>query len=370
MIREDFLDVLNFRDAKRLPIVNMGFWHEAMDKWLAEGHITQEEKDAVIRDGFRNDVIFRKLGFDFCFLCLFRPADEVWPVFPNDIVERLDDGFIVRRDNAGVLVKEKPGLSSIPSEVGHTLVDRASWEKEFIPRLRMTDDRYDKKMIEFYKSPESLEYPRINHTGSAYGYLRNWMGVVGVSMLQYDDPELFDEMLETVTELHCALVKRTYDLGARFDIGHFWEDICFKNGPLVAPEVFAEKCVPYYARVIEEHKKAGVELFSVDCDGDIDMLVPIWRDAGVSVMFPIEVGTWGGNLLDLRKKHGRDLRGVGGMDKRVFTADRTAIDHEIERLRPMVEDGGFIPCPDHLITPDAEWDLICYYTERMNKIFN
>lgn len=48
------------------------------------------------------------------------------------------------------------------------------------------------------------------------------------------------------------------------------------------------------------------------------------------------------------------------MDKRVFALDRTAVDAEIERLAPLVDLGGYIPCPDHRIPLEAEWDLVRY----------
>ena len=44
-----------------------------------------------------------------------------------------------------------------------------------------------------------------------------------------------------VGELCYKVVKRILESGVQFDFGHFWEDICFKNGPLVIPSVFAEK---------------------------------------------------------------------------------------------------------------------------------
>jgi uroporphyrinogen decarboxylase len=57
------------------------------------------------------------------------------------------------------------------------------------------------------------------------------------------------------------------------------------------------------------------------------------------------------------------------MDKRVFAFDRPAIDAEVERLKELVDLGGYIPCPDHRLPPDAQWDNVLYYTERMRKSF-
>jgi len=57
------------------------------------------------------------------------------------------------------------------------------------------------------------------------------------------------------------------------------------------------------------------------------------------------------------------------MDKRVFAIGRPAIDAEIERLKPLVDLGGYIPCPDHRIPLEAEWDLVRYYCDRMRETF-
>ena len=63
------------------------------------------------------------------------------------------------------------------------------------------------------------------------------------------------------------------------------------------------------------------------------------------------------------------IRGVGGMNKKVFAKDFSAVDKEIERLKPLIELGGFIPCPDHRIQPDAEWENVKYYCDRMRQLF-
>lgn len=95
-----------------------------------------------------------------------------------------------------------------------------------------------------------------------------------------------------------------------------------------------------------------------------------WLENGINVMFPIEVGTWRAEIKPWREKYGKELRGVGGMDKVVFSRDKTAVDQEIERLKPLVELGGYIPCPDHRIAPDAKWENVKYYCERMRQEFN
>ena len=165
-------------------------------------------------------------------------------------------------------------------------------------------------------------------------------------------------------------MKSALESGAKFDFAHFWEDICYKNGPLVTPAVFDEKVGPQYKRITTLLNQHGINIISLDCDGMIDSLIPTWLNNGVNTMFPIEVGTWNASIAPWRKKYGKELRGVGGMNKVMFSRDRKAIDAEIERLKPLIELGGYIPCPDHRIPPDAEWDNVRYYCDRMRKVFS
>jgi uroporphyrinogen decarboxylase len=116
-------------------------------------------------------------------------------------------------------------------------------------------------------------------------------------------------------------------------------------------------------------KKHGIDIVSLDCDGKIDALIPTWFENGVNTMFPIEVGTWDASIAPWREQYGKGLRGIGGMDKKVFAGDRDDVEREIERLKPLVALGGFIPCPDHRIPPDGKWETIRYYTQRMREVF-
>ncbi|NLB38895.1 MAG: hypothetical protein GX810_06580, partial [Clostridiales bacterium] len=143
----------------------------------------------------------------------------------------------------------------------------------------------------------------------------------------------------------------------------------FKTGPLVSPRVFAELVGPHYKRITAMLNDHGIDIVSLDCDGCIDLLVPIWLENGVNTMFPIEVGTWNASIAPWRALYGEELRGVGGMDKRVFAHDKAAIDAEIERLKPLVALGRYLPCPDHRIPPDAKFELVQYYCDRFRTTF-
>ena len=371
--RERNLAVLRYEEYDRLPIVHFGWWPETLEKWAQEGHLTKEEIDGHDDGNNKDKAIGRKLGFDYNYFTMFYLKSGFSPLFPafeRIVVEELDNSARHVRNEDGVIVLEVPGAGSIPTEIGHTLEDRQSWEKYYLPRLQWHKDRVDlKKLQHVIDTHESRETPLGLFCGSLFGQMRNWMGVTGVCYLYVDDEPLYDEIIKTVAELSYQSIKFILEAGARFDFAHFWEDIAFKNGPLVVPSVFKEKVGPYYKMISGLCRQFGMDIISVDCDGVPTELIHTWLDAGVNTMFPIEYGTWHGNISDWRKQFGRELRGVGGMNKNVFAMDYAAIDKEIERLRPMVDLGGYIPCPDHRVPPDAIWENVQYYTDKMREVF-
>jgi uroporphyrinogen decarboxylase len=365
-----------------MPVVHFTFWRETIEKWTAEGHITAEEADGWDYRSPGDTVIAQRLGFDFRWAHTFSPNAGLFPAIEEEVVEELPDGSRKVLTSYGATVLERDGAVSIQAEFDHLLKGRKEWEEVFLPRLQYAEDRITSATVNTGVDELSFEGGGLDFLrsgarttpiglfcGSLYGAIRNWLGLVNASYLQVDDPGLFDEIIDTVGDLCFECTRATLATGAQFDYGHFWEDICFKSGPLINPRVFRDKVGPHYARITDLLRDHGIEIVSLDCDGDVTALVPVWLENGVNTMFPVEVGTWGADIRPWRVAYGAEVRAVGGMDKRVFARDYDAVDAEIERLKPLVELGGYIPCPDHLIAPDARWENVQYYCDGMRRAF-
>jgi len=381
--RDRALAVLNYQKYDRLPLVYFGYWPETLIKWAQEGHI---EMDDALNWNDGTPVCMRisgKLGFDFAWFNVFPDFMLLDPLFETNVLKENPDGSKEIMNHDGVVVLQKEDAGSIPAEIEHTLKDRASWESSYKPKLQFTGEVVQKSMVntgleylpfnagglDFLKEPDR-ENPVGLMVGSLLGRIRDWLGVVGLSYLTVDDETLLDEMVQTVSDFCYARIEYILRSGAEFEFAHYWEDMCFKNGPLISPAFFKEKIGPHYQRINALVNEYGISIISLDCDGVIDQLIPTWMENGVNTMFPIEVGTWNASIESWRQEYGKDLRGVGGMNKTVFAHDYAAIDAEIERLKPLVELGGYIPCPDHRIAPDAKWENVQYYCEKMKENFS
>ena len=386
--RERVSAILHYEDYDRMPVVHFGYWNETLDKWAQEGHITEEQARSWADGNPTDAAIAQKLGFDFNWNSCFAPDTRLRPTFVPRLVAAFPDGSRHVLNDEGTVILQKDDAISIPKEIEHLLKDRASWEELYLPKLRFEAERITHSYVnvggemirldrggEAYLKEGIWDDPYGLHVGSLFGVIRNWLGIVGLSYLLVDDAALVDEIIDTVGDLCYRCTEATLKLicpdggPAPFDFAHFWEDISFRSGPLISPRVFRKKVGPHYQRITELVNSYGIDIVSLDSDGDVTRLVPVWLDNGVNTMFPIEVGTWGSSIAPWRAQYGRDLLGVGGMNKVVFTRDYAAVDAEVERLKPLVDLGGYIPCPDHRIAPDGKWENVQYYCERMRETF-
>ena len=369
--RENVLAILHYQKCDHFPVVSFGYWDETLQKWAAEGHITKEEAEGYAKYGDNSEAdnsVMKRLGFDFNWNSCPGTRNLLFPPFEKEILEVCADGSQIVRDPYGLIVRENPNIVSIPAEIGTSLMDRESWETLYLPKLQWDEKRVDTEYFKTLSSIEGREIPIGLHCGSLMGRIRDMLGVTQLSYLYADDEDLYAEIIDTIGNLAYKCAEAVLKTGAKFDYAHFWEDICFKNGPLVVPSVFEEYVGPHYKKITDLLKAHGIDIISVDCDGWIDHLVPIWLENGVNTMFPIEVGTWNASIAPWREKYGKELRGVGGMNKTVFARDYKAIDEEIERLKPLIELGGYIPCPDHRIAPDAKFENVQYYCDKMQNL--
>jgi uroporphyrinogen decarboxylase len=378
--RERFAATMHYQQRDRSPICDFSFWEETLELWHEQGLPPSVNR-------FNSDDYFGMDGL-MCYVlskessALIAPADPrrtvidgvcvgLVPEFKPVVLEDRGDAEVIQQID-GVRVLKKKFMSSIPTHQSHLLVDRESWRKHYKPRLNPDDPRrYPDNWDECVSlwCDDRREFPIFLFGGSFYGWIRNWMGLEAVSLAVYDDPAWFEEMLATIADCVVGVLTRVLETGGRFEACSLWEDMCFNRGPLLSPEHFERFLVPHYRRLTDLLHRHGVDVVWVDCDGKIDQLVPLWLDAGVNCMFPIEVGTWGADAVEYRKEYGKDLLMIGGFDKRIFARGRTEIEAEVRRLAPLVEEGGFIGLCDHRVPPDVPLDNYMHYLKCVREVW-
>ena len=215
--------------------------------------------------------------------------------------------------------------------------------------------------------PPTRDYPLGVYCGSMIGHVRNILTFEGLAYACYDYPDMVEDMVET----QCQMVELFLDqvLGhIDFDYASGWEDICFKNGPIVSLDFFNNVVVPRYKRIGNRLRGAGIDLWYTDCDGDVRPILPSLMEGGINCLFPFEVNGCAhpGELLN---EYGKDLMIMGGVDKIELGKGPDAIKAYLETLVPLVERGGYIPFCDHRCPPNVTPEDYVYYLDLKEKMF-
>lgn len=363
------MNILHYQPVDRFPAVHFGYWGELLEEWAEQGKIPKELAVDNYDGSEKERELDKLIGWDFNWYRTTGSRNGLFPSFEYKVLETLPDGTQRVQNSVGLIERVKPGVASIPSEDDYILKDREAFETLYKPKMLYAPERVDVEYYKHFNETRPTDVPVGLHLGSLLGDIRNMVSVVGMSYLIYDeDEELFADIVDTYAEMQYQCAKKVLETGAKFDFAHYWEDICFKNGPLVAPDLFDELCAKHYKKRNNLCRQYGIDIISLDCDGVTDKLLPTWFENGVNTMFPIEVGVWGDQFEAARKKFGAGLLGVGGMDKTAFRKDKAAVDEEIKRMQRLAGLGGFIPCPDHRLMPGSKFELVQYYAEEIKKI--
>jgi hypothetical protein len=360
--RERFVATMHYGARDRAPIMDFGFWDETLPVWHEQGvptWVNRSNSDDYFGMDMGIEHLPNRVGV----------SVGLAPVFEEKVLEDRGE-YELRQQQDGVRVLRRKFMSSIPHPESHLLTDRESWEKHFKPRLDPENPaRYPQDWdarVAIWTDP-NRDLPLALPGGSLYGWLRNWMGMENISYLVYDDPKLFEEMVTTIADCIIGTLTRVLETGGRFDGCSMWEDMAYNAGPLLSPQHFKRYLVPHYRRIADLLHKYDVDIIWVDCDGNIEKLVPLWFDAGINCMFPLEVGTWGADPIAYRRQYGKDLRLMGGFDKHILATSKEAIRAEVHRLTPLVEEGGYIGFCDHRVPPDVPLDNYLFYLETVRQ---
>ncbi len=229
--------------------------------------------------------------------------------------------------------------------------------------------RYPEYWEHLKRSYAQRDFPLGINAGSYYGWLRNWVGMEHLALWYYDQPDLVHDMVNTVADFILRVNRRALDEIPDIDHAVMWEDMAMKAGPLISPTLFKEFMLEPMKRVTRELNDYGISLIMVDSDGNLDDLMPLWLEANVNFVYPIERAA-GCDAVRYRAEYGKQLRMFGGIDKHVLRDGRTKrdIEKEVLSVAPLVDEGGFSPWVDHAVPPDVSYENFTYYMALVREV--
>jgi len=255
---------------------------------------------------------------------------------------------------------------SMPEFRGYHVRDRKSWNfyrERTTPGPLWPADRIEKECRRF----DNRHRPLAITGGSTWGSVRGLMGPERASTILYDDPDLAREIIGWQTWLvkthYFPLIERL-----RPEIISAGEDCCYNHGMLISPQHFREFCFPHYQELGKIAKDCGVDMVSIDTDGNAMELVPLAEECGVNAIHPFEVKA-GNDLFVLREQHPKFLL-LGWLEKEVVNeGNGHLIKQEIMSKVPLLlKKGGYFPNGDHGIQPLVTFENLCKFMTLLHEV--
>ena len=351
--RDDFLALMDYRRAERLPLMVIDPYESlTVDRWHQEG----------VPPGI----------WPATFLRLDPSPGISVNFYPNPPFEKVrlseNEREYVETDEWGCTVlrhKAAPGMYY--GFLDHPVKTMEDWL------------RYKERLNPAFPgrlSPAPTEFiARAKASGTAVGVnLWPWffrygfylMGMERFLTAFYDLPELIHDIFAHIAEITITTLKPVLSQ-VTIDWVAYSEDLAFRNGPHISPALYRKFWLPHQNPVTQMFRDAGVPVISLYTSGNCEALLPLALENGINATWPCERNSRMDPLL-LRQKYGRDLRLVGGIAHHCLVGSKADIDAEVQRLIPLAREGGFIPMLDDMIPPEVPFENYCHCIEAMRAI--
>jgi len=356
--RERFLRYMRFEAVDRVPLMDMGVWPETLERWHTEGLPKWVRELRHLED---------YLDLDRSFNLNWLPIRTgVFPEFEEEILEETEEDCVLRDAN-GVVMRRRKRAGSIPHYIRFPIETEADYEA-LLARLDGADpERYpDDFDLDLHWRQQRGEIVGLS-LQSLFGFPRNHMGVENWCMAFYDRPDFVRRFIADRVDFARQALTRVLATGA-LDFVQIWEDMSYKTASLISPDLVRQFMLPAYRELVAFLRDGGVCLIMVDSDGRVDQLLPIFLEAGMDGLHPCEIAA-GSDPVALRRHHPRCTL-MGGLDKRAIASGPAGVDAELERVRPVLEQGAYIPMLDHFVPPDIPYDTYRYYVDRRRQLLS
>ena len=326
---------MTFEPIERTLRWEFGYWVGAVQRWYAEGLPPKRG----IQDGMQrgqmivaefaprygeservDSDVHEYLNMDGW---MYSVPVSLWfePPFTEVMLEDHGDWAIVR-NSYGVVERNWKDRSGFPCWIRGPVENREDWERIKAERLRpILADRVPENWSTLVEEFRDRDYPLWlgDFPAGFYGGARQLLGQEQVLTAFYDTPQLIRDIMDDLADYYVALydqVLQEIDVDACF----IWEDMCYKNGPLISPAMMREFMLPNYKKLTGCMRDHGIKVIMVDTDGDARAIIPLFIEGGVNVVMPCEVNA-AMDVVELREAFPR-LGLIGGIDKTKIAAGR------------------------------------------------
>ncbi len=351
--RQMYVDLMTFGDAPR-PMFSELF-----------GPLVGLDREWEQQGASRAEI--EMVGFDWDYVPYIDCGGQCGPFGtpPPQILEETAEHCLLR-DHLGRRAMLIKSAATLPLPLDFPVRTRDDWLR-LKPYFEFSEARIDAEAVERAGRAQQAGVLVRAEIPGGWDMARELLGEELACLAYYEQPELMQEILDTLRETSLQVLERITD---RLVIDQLFvhEDMAGKSGPLIGPGHVRQFLGPYYRACWDLVSSRGTRLFNLDSDGNMNPLIDAFLECGVNVMHPFEPAA-GMDIVATRQKYGRQLAILGGIDKHVLRGSREEIRRELEyKMQPLMRQGGTVFGLDHRIPNGTPLENYRYYVTLGREI--
>jgi len=369
--RERYVKCLLFEKVDKIPFRPGGPRESTLKRWYKEG--LPENINWF-------DYLCEKIGIK-----IEKPEKEYInfslnfgpiPPFEEKIIEKKDGHLIVQTQKGEIVeIDEKYDFTYLRSAKDfvtrkwhkfpvENINDWYNMKKRFNPE---TPERIDSEIDKKAKILNERDWVLNIGFPGPFWQLRDWCGFENLCIFMVTQEDFVLEMANFWKDFVSSILKKVLKK-INIDSVIISEDMAYKEKSMISPQMVKKFLLPCWSEWSEILKKYGCKVIILDSDGYIEELIPLWIEAGINCTIPVEIAA-GNNLIEYRKKFGKNMAYIGGIDKRKIAKGGDILKKEMENIIPfLIKDGGYIPSCDHGVPPDISLENFIEYSRYLAKL--
>jgi len=368
--RERFVETLTFGKPDKIPLMPGGPRESTLKRWREEGLPEGKNYYSALLEilGIEKEKEEERIDLGVSF--------KMIPQFEEKIIEHRDGHYIVQ-DWMGAIVEISDQYDYTYLREAKDFVTRkwykfpvedySDWEemkKRYDPN---SPGRFPEDFEDRCRRVQDRSYVLSLSFDGPFWQLREWCGLENLCIFMIERPDFVKEMIDFWAGFVLEVLRRIISR-VQLDYVLISEDMAYKEHSMISPGMVREFLFPAYIRWIPELRKSGCPIISMDSDGYIGELIPLWIEAGFNCCTPVEVAA-GNDIVEFRRRFGKSMAYIGGIDKRAIAKGGKEMEREVLRVvPPLLKDGGYIPSCDHGVPPDISWRNFLDYTRLLAKL--
>ncbi len=218
------------------------------------------------------------------------------------------------------------------------------WERDIIPRKKYLE--------EYVEAVKGTNIGVTYMTGTFFQYCYQFLvGFEDFCAMVYEDRELLETIMDTAMDFYVKMTEIAINAGV--DVMFFADDVAYRTGTFMNPQVFKELWFPRMKKLIDMAKEAGLPVMFHSCGNLNDIMEDVIAQLGIDCLYPVEPYCM--DIYDIKPRYESQFCIAGNLDIAgpfAFGTPEEAYDAAKELIFRLKPNGRYIFASSHSITDD------------------